>query len=47
MSDENSIMLQVSCPHLFIKGTESLKYMSDENYDRLLKVCSSILKFIL
>lgn len=29
---------KVSCPHLFIKGTESLKYMSDENYDRLLKV---------
>jgi pimeloyl-ACP methyl ester carboxylesterase len=28
----------VSCPHLFIKGTESLKYMSEENYERLLKV---------
>ena len=29
---------KVSCPHLVIKGTGSPKYMSDEDYDKMLKV---------
>ena len=29
---------KIQCPHLLIKGTQSLKYMTDENYQRLLKV---------
>ena len=28
---------KVVCPHLLIKGTDSQRYMADENYDRLLK----------
>ena len=30
---------KVSCPHLVIKARDSPKYMSDEDYDKLLKVC--------
>jgi len=29
---------KVECPHLLIKGTDSSKYMSDENFDSMLKV---------
>ena len=29
---------KIKCPHLLIKATDSTKYMTDENYDRLLKV---------
>ena len=29
---------KVSCPHLVIKATGSPKYMSDEDYDKMLKV---------
>jgi len=29
---------RVSCPHLLIKATNSIKYMSDENYERFLKL---------
>jgi len=29
---------KVSCPHLVIKGTGSPKYMSDEDYDKMLKI---------
>jgi len=29
---------RVTCPHLLIKATDSSKYMSDESYDKILKV---------
>jgi len=29
---------KVECPHLLVKGTEGSKYMSDESFDKLLKV---------
>jgi len=29
---------KVQCPHLFIKGSDSKKYMADEHYERLLRV---------
>lgn len=29
---------KIECPHLFIKGSESSKYMSDEVYSKILKV---------
>ena len=29
---------KISCPHLLIKAKDSSKYMTDENFDRLLKV---------
>jgi len=29
---------RISCPHLFIKATNSTKYMTDENFNRMLKV---------
>jgi pimeloyl-ACP methyl ester carboxylesterase len=29
---------KVACPHLFIKASDSLKYMSDERYDRLIQL---------